>query len=172
VSEVGQAPPSGAEGVPVRPPSPPSRVSLFIWVGIAVLCVALFGAALALYLWSREAFSSKDLKRATSVTISYTLKGNRVKAVVVNNPAELQALLDALEITDTQPGIHYGLNTGGAVEFTLPGGSVAHTRFVTQTQLDRTDWGQVKVEAGFHRRVNEIATRAEGKPIDVMKVDN
>jgi hypothetical protein len=172
VSEVGQAPPSGAEGVPVRPPSPPSRVPLFIWVVIAVLCLALFGAALALYLWSREAYSSKDLKRATSVTISYTLKGNRTRTVAVNNPAELQALLDTLEITDTKPGIHYGATTGGTVDFTLPDGTVAQTRFVTQTQLDRTSWGQVSIGPGFYRKVNEIATRGEPKPIDVMRVDN
>jgi hypothetical protein len=172
VSEVGQAPPSGAEGVPVRPPSPKSRVPLFIWVGIALFCLAMFGAALALYLWSREAFSSKDLKQAKSVTISYVLRGNRTKTVVVNDPAELQPLLDALKIIDTQPGLNYGLTQGGAVEFTLPDGTVAQARFVNQNLLDRTRWGGVLVEPGFYRKVNEIATRAEGKPIDVMRVDN
>jgi hypothetical protein len=171
VSEVGQAPPSGAEGVPVRPPSPPSRVPLYIWAGIAVLCLALFGAALGLYLWSREAYSSKDLKRATSVKINYVLRGNRPKSVVVDG-AELQALLDALVITEAHPGIHYGLSTGGTVDFTLPDGAVAQTRVMSQTALDRTNWGQVQVEPGFYRKVNEIATRAEGKPIDVMRVDN
>ena len=70
---------------------------LFIWIGIAVFCLVTFGAALGLYLWSREAFGSNDLKKATSVTITYALKGNSTKSVVVSDPAELQDLLDALD---------------------------------------------------------------------------
>jgi hypothetical protein len=172
VSEIVQEPSSGADSLPSRPPSKPSRVPLLIWVGIALFCLVMFGSALALFLWSREALSSKDLKRATSVRINYLVKGNRTKSVVVNDPAELQALMDALEITDTRPGAHIGLTNGGAVDFTLPSGKVAHTTFVNQTQLYRTGWGQVTVTSEFHRKVNEIATRAEGKPIDVIRVDN
>jgi hypothetical protein len=172
VSEVGQAPPSGAEGVPVRPPSQPSRVPLMIWCGIAVFCLAMFGAALVLWLWSRDALSSKDLKTATSVTITYQLKGNKTKSVVVNDPVELKALLDTLTITDTQTGAHYALTSGGGVDFTLPNGTVAKTMFVNQTQLYRTNWGLIIIGPDFYRKVNEIATRAEGRPIDVSRVDN
>ncbi len=171
MSEVGQAPSSGFEAVPVRPPSPPSRAPRYIWCGLALLCLVAFGAALGIYLWSREAFSSKDLKQATSVKITY-IKGKQPKSVVVNDPAELRALLDSLIITDTNPGLRQGPVTGGAVEFTLPDGTVARTAFLNQTRLDRADWGQVQVEADFHRKVNEIATRAEGRPIDVLRVDN
>jgi hypothetical protein len=172
VSEVGQVPPAGAEGLSDRPPSKPSRVPLYIWAGIALFCLVMFGSALGLYLWSRKAFSSEDLKTAKSVKINYVLKGNKVKVVVVNDPAELQALLDALTITDTQTGQQWAIQVAGSVEFTLPDGTVAQTTFVSQRQLDRTGWGQVLVEPDFYRKVNEIATRAEGRPIDVMRVDN
>ncbi|HEX5268834.1 MAG TPA: hypothetical protein VFW33_00040, partial [Gemmataceae bacterium] len=129
MSEVEQAPPAGAEGVPSRPPSPPSRAPLWIWVGVAVFCLVMFGAALGLYLWSREAFSSKDLKQAKSVKINYLLKGNRTKTVVVDAPPDLPALLDSLKITDTRPGDrYYGITTSGSVDFTLPDGKVAQVK--------------------------------------------
>jgi hypothetical protein len=172
VSEVGQAPPAGAEGLPDRPPSKPSRLPRFLWAGIALFCLVMFGSALALFLWSRDAFSSKDLLKAQSVKITYLMKGKQTKSVVVNDPAELKALLDALKITDTQPGQPWTMQITGSVEFTLPDGTVARTMFVSQRQLERTGWGQVMVEPDFYRKVNEIATRAEGKPIDIMRVDN
>jgi hypothetical protein len=172
VSEVGPAPPAGAEGLPVRPPSKKSRLPLVIWAGIAIFCLVMFGTALGLFLWSRKAFSSEDLKTASSVKVNYLLKGNQTKSVVVNDPAELRALLDALKITDTQPGQPWTMQITGTVEFSLPDGTVARTMFVSQRQLERTGWGQVMVEPDFYRKVNEIATRAEGKPIDIMRVDN
>lgn len=172
MSEVGQAPPAGAEGLPDRPPSKPSRLPRFLWAGIALFCLVMFGSALGLYLWSRDAFSSKDLLKAQSVKITYQVKGKQSKSIVVNDPAEVKALLDTLKITDTRMGPQYGLTTGGAVEFTLPDGTVARTQFVNNMQLDRANWGQVMVEPDFYRKVNEIATRAEGKPIDVIRVDN
>ncbi len=132
MSEVGQAPPSGVDQLPARPPSEPSRVPLFIWVGIAVFCLLTFGAAVGMYLWWCEAWSAKDLKQATSVKISYVTRRNQVESVAVEG-AELQALLDSLKVTDTQPGgIRFALTSGGAVDFTLPDGKVAQTRFVTQ----------------------------------------
>lgn len=172
MSEVQQAAPQGPEGVPVRPPSPPSRVALYIWAGIALFCLVMFGAALGLFLWWREAFTSKDLKTATELRITYVLKGNKAKSVVVNDPAEVKKLLDALEITDTQTGMFFGINSAGGVDFTLPKGKVAGIKFVSPTQLDRMGWGQVYVTPTFYRQVNEAASRAEGRPIDIMRADN
>ncbi|HKI31468.1 MAG TPA: hypothetical protein VKA46_06345 [Gemmataceae bacterium] len=175
MSKVAQVSPQGSSATPARPPSPPSRAPLFIWSGVALFCLLMFGSALGLFLWSREAFSSKDLKTATSLKINYLLAGMKpaaTKTVVVNDPAEVRTLLDALEITDSRMGPQWGISNQGSVDFTLADGTIAHATFVNRTQLDRANWGQVYVTDAFYRKVNEAATRAEGRPIDVMKVNN
>ena len=172
MSEVGPAPQPGADEVPVRPPSKPSRLPLFIWIGIAVFCLVTLSAALALFVWSRKAFSSEDLKQATSIKIVYVLRGNRTEEVVVDDPADLKSLLDALVISEAEMAPVFQPNLAGTVVFTLPGGKVAETTFGSRTQLNRTNWGYVIVSPDFYHKVNEIARRAKGRPIDIMKLDN
>ena len=173
MSEVKQAPPSqGPEGIPGRPPSRPSRVPLYIWSGIALFCLVMFGAALGIFLWSREALSSKDLKKATAIKITYVLKGNRTKSVDVNDPAEVKKLLDALEIGETQMGSQFTQTNGASVDFTLPGGKSASVKFMNQSQLERVDWGWLYVSPAFYQKVNEVISRAEGRKIDIMRMDN
>jgi hypothetical protein len=172
VNEVEQAPPPGLEGIPVRPASKPSRVPLYIWSGIALFCLVMFGAALGIYLWSHDRFSSQDLKKATQVKINYVLKGNQRKSIVVSDPTELKALLDALQITDTQPGPPPMTNNTGSLEFTLADGSMARIAFLAPNQLERANWGWIFVTPTFHRKVNDIISRAEKKPIDIMRIDN
>jgi hypothetical protein len=171
MSEVEQAPPPGPEKLPARPPSKPSRAPLYIWTGIALFCLVMFGSALGIFLWSSDRFSSKDLKRATALKINYVLKGNVKKSLTVNDPAEVKGLLDALEITDTMMGPQSPTNAG-TVEFTLPDGNVAVIRFISPTQLDREKWGWLYVTPRFHRKVNEALSAAEKRPIDIMRIDN
>jgi hypothetical protein len=171
MSEIQQAPPQSYDPIPVRPPSRPSRVPLYIWVGIGLFCLVMFGSALGLFLGTREAFSSKDLKKATSLKINFVLKGNVTKTLVVNDPAEVNRLLDALTITDTQMGPQ-SKNSGGTVEFTLGNGKVAVVQFMSQTQLNRDDWGWVYVTMEFYRAVNDTLSRTEGRKIDIMRNDN
>jgi hypothetical protein len=175
VSKLEQAPPPSPEGVPARPPSKPSRAALYIWIGIAVFCLVMFGSALGLFLWSRDAFSSRDLKRAKSVKITYVVKGNVKKTVVVDKPAELASLLDSLEITNTQMGWSQGIQQNqGFIDFTLSNGTNARVAFMNgqPTQLDRVDWGWVYVTSAFHRKVNEIISKEEGREIDILKPGN
>ena len=161
------------EVLPARPPSQPSRLALLIWAGVALFCLVMFGSALGLYLWSRERFESKDLKQATAFKITYVLKGNRTKTVEVTDPAAVQGLVDALEITSTQMGPYYaGTNNQAAVDVTLPDGRSAHLVFMTQTQINRTGWGIIMTTPAFYRKINEAASKAEGKPIDILRVDN
>jgi hypothetical protein len=172
MNEETQAPPEGPDLLPSRPPSPPSRVPRLIWAGIALFCLLMFGAAVAVFLWSREATGSRDLKKATSLTISYTLKGNQAKSVTVSDPAEVRDLLDALEITGTQPGMFMGLKPAGRVDFVLPDGTVARTTFADKTDLDRANWGQVYVTPRFYEKVCDVASKTEGRKIDVLRMDN
>lgn len=164
--------PEGPELLPARPPSPPSRAPRVIWAGIALFCLLMFGAAVCVFLWSREMTGSRDLKKATSLTIGYTLKGRTAKSVTVSDPAEVRDLLDALEITETRPGWFGGPSPLGWVEFVLPDGTVARAVFVSPTQLDRANWGQVFVTRRFYEKANDVASQAEGRRIDLLKPDN
>jgi len=177
VSEAGQASPQGFEAIPARPPSAPSRVPHFIWAGIALLCLVLFGTALGLFLWSRDRFSSKDLKTATSLTVGYTLKNGVGKSITVSDPAEVRALLDALDITGTRPGAMSGPNAAGGqpgwVDFVLPDATVVRCHFFfNPNTLVRDNWGQVYVMPSFYQKVCDVASRAEGRRIDVMSPNN
>lgn len=171
MSQVEQSPPPGPEGAPARPPSRPSRAALYIWAGIALFCLVMFGAALGLFLWSRDRFNSKDLKQATALKITYVLKGNVRKSLAVNDPAEVKQLLDALEITDAMMGPQSNMNAG-SVDFTLRDGQVATVQFLSQTQLDRARWGWMYVTPQFYHKVNELLSRTEKRPIDIMRIDN
>jgi hypothetical protein len=162
VSEAGQTYPP--EGLPARPPSEPSRVPRLIWAGIALFCLLMFGGALGLFLWSRQVGGSRDLKRATSLTISYTVKGAQQKSIAVSDPAEVRDLLDALEITDTQSGLFAAQSA--------PGGKSARVVFVGPTVLDRSNWGQVHVTRRFYDKVCDVASKAEGRKIDILRSDN
>jgi hypothetical protein len=172
VSKVEPLSSPGPEPLPARPPSKPSRVPLLIWGGVALFCLVMFGSAIVLYLWSREEFESRDLKKATAFRITYVLKGNQVKTVEVTDPAAVKGLVDALEITQTQMGPQFSTSNQAAVDVTLPGGKSARLKFVSQTQLDRMNWGMLMVTPSFYRKVNETASKAEGKPIDILRVDN
>jgi hypothetical protein len=157
---------------PDRPPSRPSRVPLFIWSGIALFCLVMFGGALGLYLWSRDEFESKDLKKATAFKITYVVKGTQTKTIDVTDPAAVQGLVDALQITETRMGPQFTPPNKAAVEFILPDGKTARITFVNPTQLDRMNWGMIMVTPAFYQKVNDTASKAEGKPIDIMRNNN
>ena len=161
----------GPESLPARPPSKPSRVPLLIWGGIALFCLVMFGSALGLYLWSRDEFGSQDLKKATAFRITYVVKGN-YKTVDVTDPAAVKGLVDALDMTDTVMGPQYSTSNNAGVDVTLPNGKSARLKFVNQTQLDRANWGMIMVTPSFYHKVNETASNAAGKPIDILKTDN
>ncbi len=164
--------PRDPAAVPARPPSPPSRLPLAIWAVIAVFCLIMFGTALGLFLWSRDSLGSRDLKKATAIKITYALKAGTTKSVEITDPAAVKDLLDALVITDARSGVQYGINSRSSVEFTLANGEVTRIVFVDNTQLDRANWGAVFVTPAFRQKVNEAATRTEGRPIDILRQDN
>jgi hypothetical protein len=158
--------------LPVRLPTKPSRAPWVILGVIVVFCLLTFGGALALYLWSRERFESKDLFKATSIEITYHVKSPLTKTVVVNDPAAVKRMIDALSIISMQPGAQVALASPTYVVLHLPDGKQARLTFVSQTQLDRANWGMLYVSPAFYQKVNEEASRIEGKPIDIMRPVN
>jgi hypothetical protein len=155
-------------------PQWPSLPLVCVWSATGVLGVLIAFVWLGLFFWPGPLFQSSDLKTATSVEITYELAGKRRKSVVVDDPAELRELLAALEITRVEKGdeIMAESKKGNAVDFTLPGGTVRHAAFVSATVLDRQGWGLVCLTPRFYEKVCELASRAEGRPIDVLRNDN
>ncbi len=109
-----------------------------------------------------------DLQIATSVEIIYMV-GGKEKSLKITKAEEVKPLVDAIEITKTTKGEQAALDPFGQVIFGLPGGGTIKTMFVEADQLDRARWGQVYLNDKFYKKVCEIASKAEGKPIDVLK---
>jgi hypothetical protein len=151
-------------------PPEPERAPRWPWILIALFTLGMFAAAIGVFWWSREMASSKDLKRATAVKINYVANGKQ-KSLAVTDPAELSDLLDSLEIKDTNGG-WWQSGSAGSVDFTLRDGTVAHVLVDSANQLNRQEWGQITVTDKFYRKVNSLATKAEGRPIDILNRNN
>jgi hypothetical protein len=154
----------------LSPPPEPERAPRWPWILIALFTLGMFAAAIGVFLWSREMASSRDLKRATAVKINYVANG-KLKSLNVTDPAEVRDLLDSLEIKDTNGG-WWQSGSPGSIDFTLRDGTVAHVLFDSAIQLNRQEWGQVIVTDKFHKKVNALATKAEGRPIDILNKNN
>jgi hypothetical protein len=158
------------------------RTARLIRIGLVLLALCFFSGSLGTYLWFRHLSSSADLKRATGLRIGYTVKGTppqkpwtrnpNLKWIEVSDPTQVKELLDALQIVRTEVGMYMGLSPTGSVEFRMPDGSVILVNIAGPTHLDRVNWGQVYVEPEFYHKVNEVASKAEGRKIDVMRQDN
>jgi hypothetical protein len=154
--------------------SPRNHVALVIWSVVAGFSLLMFASALGVFLWWHKALSSEDLKTATALRINYLVSNPRgpiTKTIEVKDPVEVQKLLDALEITSTHRGRWWSKSNQGSVDFILPDGTIEHAMFVDSNQLERMNWGEVIISDAFYHRVNEVASRAEGKPIKITQVN-
>ncbi len=110
-----------------------------------------------------------DLKRAKSLKIGYTVKGER-RTLTVGDPRAVKDVLATLKVEGAREGVHAGLLAFGTVDFVMEDGSVVETMFVRPGQLDRSHWGEIRLaDTKFYDRVCELASEEEGKNIDVLK---
>jgi hypothetical protein len=109
------------------------------------------------------------LRQATAIRIGYTV-GEQRRHVTVSRPEELRRLLDALTVTSTIRRTDFpSWQARGSADFTLPNGTVLRTVFVYNDQLERLHWGRLYVTQDFYRKICDLLTREEGRPIDVLK---
>ena len=112
--------------------------------------------------------SSLEFDNATSLTIGYMLDDERHEFTIAD-PSEVRAILDAIEVTRTRPGVQVGFDPFGWVDFHFDDHPTIKTIFVHANHLDRAHWGQVELTHRFYDAVNAAATRHAGRPIDVVK---
>jgi hypothetical protein len=158
-------PAAALPGTPDEGQDPPRWVA----VVLGLVIVAMLSTAGGAYGYLRYISSCADLKRATEVTIVYYPAGpNRPgKALQVSDPQKVKELLDALEVRDTRLGFYWGAGTAGSVDFKLPDKGV-RCNFLSRTQLDRVNWGQITISERFVKKINERLTEAEGRPADIL----
>jgi hypothetical protein len=143
------------------------------WSAFLALCL-LLGLAAGLrwfLLWWGFVPASQEaiLRQATAVRIGYTVHKQR-KFVTVSSPGELRELLDSIRVTNAAKGAAFPwLSPHGTAEFTLPDGTVLQTFFIYNNQLERSQWGHLYLKTDFYEKVCALVSRAEGKPIDVLK---
>ena len=163
--------PAPARSLPTAD-DPYERAPRWAWLTLALLAAASLAGSVAVYARLRQVTSSADLKRATALTLHYTAKNLAMKSVRVDDPAQVRALLDALEITGTNYGYPWNNKGAARVDFDLPGGTTARCNFMTATHLERDGWGWVHTTPRFHQKLCEIVSQAEGRRIDVLNAAN
>lgn len=107
-------------------------------------------------------------RNATAVTLRYTVK-YQAKTITITDPDEVQTLVSAFHVTRTLKGHSWPTPTNGGADFVLADGSVIQTRFHQPMLLERTQWGGLSLTSEFYERVCAVLSRAEGRPIDVLK---
>ena len=82
---------------------------------------------------------------------------------------EVQAILANLHVTRARKGPQLTWKAASTVDFSMGDGTVIKTAFIRNTQLDRSNWGQLFVDPRFHQKVCEVVSKTEGKTLDILK---
>jgi len=136
---------------------------------VLIVIVLMFLAAFALrfavvrYGWlpvSEEAV----LKHATAITVAYTHR-NANKFLRIDDPAEVRALLAALHVQrDDAHGVYWSARLPAAtIGFHFSSG---HYR--THNMDGPNVLGGYQVDRAFYDKLNEIVSRKEGEPVDIL----
>jgi len=57
----------------------------------------------------------------------------------------------------------------GSVDFLIPPQKEINAKFVSPTQIELENWGQIYIRDEFYEKICAIVSKAEGKPIDILK---
>jgi hypothetical protein len=109
-----------------------------------------------------------ELSSAQALRISYTID-NKTKALTLNEPSEVQPILRAFAITGEERKIDVRFFPLGSVDFLIPPQKEINAKFVSPTQIELENWGQIYIRDEFYEKICAIVSKAEGKPIDILK---
>jgi len=103
------------------------------------------------------------LKKAVAVTVDY-FDGSQLKKLRVEDPGEVREVLATLRVQREDYYGSWNRRPGNNVMFYFPNGSYRGFPLESPGQL-----GSFIVDRAFHAKLCEIASRREGKPIDVTR---
>jgi hypothetical protein len=107
--------------------------------------------------------------KTKKISIEYTVQGQK-NTVVIEDAKEIKEILSTIHVEETKEGPQVGLKPKCRVEFTTADKTTIKTMFVKAAHLDRSFWGQIYLkDADFYDKINEIASKKEGRKIDVLK---
>jgi hypothetical protein len=143
--------------------------TIAILVG-SILAVALVLRAVILHAGLLPLSEEIVLKKATSLTITYT--ASVPKSVTISDPGQLADLFSVLELKDVpdetaqEKGMWAGRGTGGPVMFHFPNGLPRTLYFTSPEWLGRS-----QVNPRFYEKLCAHLSRVEGRRIDLF-IDN
>lgn len=106
---------------------------------------------------------------AKKISIEYTVQGEK-NTLSLEDAKQVKEIVSAMHIQQTEEGPQVGLKPKCRVEFTMMDKTIIRIMFVKPSQLDRSFSGQVYLkDTDFYDKINEIASKKEGKKIDVLK---
>lgn len=138
------------------------------WMALILVIILAIASAIGVFVAFKIMSDNSDLKKARSITISYSVKNKmQTKVHTVTDPQEVQAILATLDILDTHGGYYFGLS-GPSVTFTLPNGTVTRCVLFSQNQMSRDDHGMIQISGRFHQKLSQVLSEVEGRKIDVL----
>ena len=135
---------------------------------VVIVSLLLLAVVLRFVVWHTGLLPVSEevvLKTAASVQLNYSVRGE-MKSLDVTDPGELRELLAALHLRrEDQPYWDRGSVKRNSVHFYFPDGrSQRGLHFLTPTTL-----GRYEVDPRFYQKACEIASRAEGRKIELLR---
>jgi hypothetical protein len=109
-----------------------------------------------------------DLLTAVGLRVGYTVS-NKTKVLTISEPDEVKSVLASLTVTGEEKKLDVKFFPLGTVDFLLADQKVLSTKLVSPTHIEKDDWGQIYVTDGFYEKICEVVSKAERKPMDVLK---
>lgn len=117
-----------------------------------------------------------NLKNARTLAVEYVIREPATKSeirkqIVIREPEKLRPILEAVNIQSEHPGVQASLTGFNSLTFTFADGTEVKAAFVEPTYIDRFRWGQIILDRKFYDKINEVLSKQEGRPIDVLKIN-
>lgn len=113
--------------------------------------------------------TANALRSTKTLAIRYVAQ-KQPRSLTSDDPQQVADILATIEIDRVEKGAHVGRMPFGGVDFVLADGTTMATIFVRSTRLERSAWGQIYLRHDrFYRKICELASKAEGRPIDVLE---
>jgi len=109
-----------------------------------------------------------EFGKANALVLTYTRSEARA-SLRLEDVGTVARLVGALKIEGVWQGMQSQLEPYGIVEFAFPHKASVLASFVDAQHLNIGGWGVLVISDAFHREVCLAISRAEGRPMDILR---
>lgn len=118
-----------------------------------------------------------NLNRADlgSIVISWAVKSDSkpfiINSVIIEEDSKITAVLDSISVANADKGTFAAHIPYGRIGFYKKDGHIIEASFLHKSQLEVSQWGQVYLREDLYTLACQYASKAENRPIDVLKIN-